>query len=248
MADRLAGGPDVLRVVSYNVRDLLDDRDAVAHVVRSCRPDVLCLQEAPRRPLTGHRLRRLARETALRWVGGGRSSGGTAVLVHRRLDVADAAAHRLPVAGWLTRRRGVAGVTVRTSHGARLTVVSVHLSLRAEERLAHVEAVLERWPPDAGPLVVAGDLNEHPGGPSWTALGARLHDGAGDAGEATYPARSPRSRIDAVFTSAGVAVLDVHVAGAREHLRADVLAVASDHLPVVADLRLSRGGGRATRG
>ncbi|MGN6612090.1 MAG: endonuclease/exonuclease/phosphatase family protein, partial [Angustibacter sp.] len=185
---------------------------------------------------------------------GGRTSGGTAVLVHPRLDVADSTAHRLPVAGWLTRRRGVAGVTVTTPDGARLTVVSVHLSLRAEERVEHVGAVLARWPAGAGPLVVAGDLNERPGGPSWTVLGARLHDvaGGGDVDQATYPARGPRSRIDAVFASADVEVLDVHVAGARERLDAGVLTAASDHLPVVADLRprwkVSRGGGRASRG
>ncbi|MGN6299712.1 MAG: endonuclease/exonuclease/phosphatase family protein [Angustibacter sp.] len=243
MADP-AGRPDVVRVVSYNVRDLLDDRDAVAHVVRSCRPDVLCLQEAPRRPLTTHRLRRLARETALRWVSGGRASGGTAVLVHARLDVLAAEARRLPVSGRFTRRRGYASATLVTPDGDRLTVVSVHLSLRAAERERHVAAVLAGCDTGTGSLVVAGDLNEPPGGPSWTALSARLRDASAEtapdpAGAATYPARRPRSRIDAVFTSAGVEVVDLHVAGAGERLDADVLTAASDHLPLVADLRLT---------
>ncbi|HEX3003767.1 MAG TPA: endonuclease/exonuclease/phosphatase family protein [Angustibacter sp.] len=231
---------DLVRVVTYNVRDLLDDRDAVAHVLRSCRPDVVCLQEAPRRPFTGHRLRRLARETALRWVSGGRTSGGTAVLVHPRLDVDVATAHRLPVGGWFTRRRGVAAATVTAPAGLRLTVVSVHLPLRADERLRHVEAVLTRWSAGDGPLLVAGDLNEPPGGPAWAALGARLRDVAGEAGQATYPARRPRSRIDAVLASAGVEVVGVHVAGAAERLDAGVLTAASDHLPLLADLRPPR--------
>ncbi|KQX64431.1 endonuclease/exonuclease/phosphatase family protein [Angustibacter sp. Root456] len=247
MAERAPDRRAVVRVVTYNVRDLLDDRDAVAHVVRACRPDVLCLQEAPRRPLTAHRLRRLARESALRWVSGGRASGGTAVLVHPRLDVVEAAAHRLPVTGWLTRRRGVAAATVATADGARLTVVSVHLSLRAEERVRHVGRVLERWAAQPGPLVVAGDLNELPGGPSWTALGAQLHDVAA-TGAATFPARRPRSRIDAVFVGPGVEVVGVHVAGASEGLDADVLTAASDHRPVVVDLRLSGGRVRAIQG
>lgn len=248
MAERSPGAPDrvdadrgdAVRVVSYNVRDLLDDRDAVAHVVRSCRPDVLCLQEAPRRPLTAHRLRRLARETALRWVCGGRASGGTAVLVHPRLEVVDAEAHQLPVAGRLTRRRGYATASVRTPEGGELTAVSLHLSLRDDERVRHVGAVLDRLSATGRALVVAGDLNEGPGGPAWDALGRGLTD-AGAAGAAlTYPARAPRHRIDAVFVSGGVEVVDVHVAGAVERLDADVLTAASDHLPLVADLRAPR--------
>jgi endonuclease/exonuclease/phosphatase family metal-dependent hydrolase len=234
------GPPDVVRVVSYNVRDLLDDRDAVAHVVRSCRPDVLCLQEAPRRPLTAHRLRRLARETALRWVSGGRTSGGTAVLVHPRLDVLAAEAHRLPVAGWLTRRRGVAVATVRSADDSVWVMASLHLPLTAQERVEHVTRVVAELAGARGPVVVAGDLNEPPGGPSWTELGSRWHDGAGDVADATYPARRPRSRIDAVFVSADVEVVDLHVAGSSEALDGAVLAAASDHLPVIADLRLSR--------
>lgn len=227
-----------LRVVSYNVRDLLDDREAVAHVVRSCRPDVVCLQEAPRRPFTLHRLRRLARETGLRWVSGGRTSGGTAVLVHPRLDVLHGEADRLPVAGWFTRRRGYALATVAAPGGGPLTVVSVHLPLRPGERVAHSRAVLARLAGLAPPYVVAADLNEPPQGPSWAALGEMLQDAAAAPGrsEATYPARAPRSRIDAVLVSGDVQVVDVHVAGAAERLGRELLARASDHVPLVADV------------
>jgi endonuclease/exonuclease/phosphatase family metal-dependent hydrolase len=236
---------DGLRVVSYNVRDLLDDRDAVAHVVRSCRPDLVCLQEAPRRRFGSRRLRRLARECGLRWVVGGRASGGTAVLVHPRLDVVSAEAARLPVAGRLTRTRGYALVRVVLPGGAEACAVSVHLPLRPAERLDHSRRVLDRLrelaPP---PYVVAGDLNEPPGGPSWTQLGELVHDVVpqlmGHAGvpPLTYPARSPRHRIDAVLVSAGVRVRSLRVAGAAEGLRPDVLTSASDHLPLVADLTL----------
>ena len=41
-----------LRVASYNVRDLKDDVDAAARVVRAIDPDVLCLQEVPRHPFS----------------------------------------------------------------------------------------------------------------------------------------------------------------------------------------------------
>ncbi|MGW5694584.1 endonuclease/exonuclease/phosphatase family protein, partial [Streptomyces asiaticus] len=43
-------GPDaaVVRVLSYNIRSMRDDREALARVIRACAPDVVCVQEAPR--------------------------------------------------------------------------------------------------------------------------------------------------------------------------------------------------------
>ncbi|MET0712639.1 MAG: endonuclease/exonuclease/phosphatase family protein, partial [Jiangellaceae bacterium] len=38
-----------LRVVTYNVRSLRDDRDALVRVIRGLSADVVCMQEAPRR-------------------------------------------------------------------------------------------------------------------------------------------------------------------------------------------------------
>lgn len=231
-----------LRLVGYNVRDLLGDRDAAAHVVRSCRPDILCLQEAPRRRLDAHRLTRLAVETGLRLVAGGRGSGGTAVLAHPRLDVVAAHAARLPVAGRLTRTRGYALVTLAHPGGSTLTVASVHLPLRPDERLDHCSRVVvslrKAGPP---PYAVAADLNELPGGPSWTAWGDLVRDPAaeGGAAEPTFPSHGPRQRIDALLLSPDLRAPVVRVAGTAEGLDAEVLAAASDHLPLVADLDLT---------
>ena len=215
-------------MLTYNVRDLKDDASSVAHVMRSCRPDVVCLQEVPRRLGAGRRVRRLARECGLRWSAGGRGSGGTAVLTAPRVEVLSSGVGRLAVAGPLTRTRGYSLVRLRG-----LTVVSVHLPLRETERLAHVAAVLDRLR-DAGPCVVAGDLNELPDGPSWAALAALVADPGGCG--PTYPARAPTRRIDAVLTTSGVAVTRLSVAGPTEQLWPQDLRAASDHLPVIADL------------
>lgn len=241
-----------LRLVTYNIRDLLDDRDAVAHVLRSLRADIACLQEVPRRWFQRRAVDRLARETALRWASGGRTSGGTAVFVSRRVALTHAHAFRLPVAGPLTRTRGVA-VAVVTIDGAALTAVSVHLPLRPAERVTHARMVRARLAADpalagaATSLVVAGDLNEPPGGDAWSVLGAGLGDAAVLSGVPlpTFTARSPRRRIDAVLVSPDVAVRAVHVPGSgaddEPDLSLDDLRSASDHLPVVVDLLLPRG-------
>jgi endonuclease/exonuclease/phosphatase family metal-dependent hydrolase len=243
----VSDAPDgVLRLVSYNVHDLLDDREAVTHVLRSLRCDVACLQEVPRRWFERHRVSRPARDSGLRWASGGRSSGGTAVLVGRRVDLVDASAYRLPVQGRFTRRRGAATATVELG-GRVLTAVSVHLPLHAPERVTHARFVRARQAADAaGPavptsLVLAGDLNEPPGGPAWQVLGAGRADALESVGAARPPftARRPRRRIDAVLVSAGVTVLGAPDPATLDVTDADLVA-ASDHLPVVVDLRLSR--------
>jgi endonuclease/exonuclease/phosphatase family metal-dependent hydrolase len=242
----MSSGGVALRVASYNVRDLKDDRDAVAAVLRTLRCDVVCLQEVPRRWVERPRVRRLAREAALRWACGGRASGGTAVFVSRRVDLVGAAAFRLPVTGPFTRTRGVAVATVRLA-SATLTVASVHLPLDAEQRVTHariVRAYLASQPAPGGAptsLVVAGDLNEPPGGPAWVVLGVGLLDvAAGPDAAPTFPARQPRRRIDAVLVSDGVQVTDVPVPDCS----LDDLRSASDHLPVLADLVVPVGSGR----
>jgi len=233
------------RLVGYNVRDLRGDLDAVAHVLRVCRPDVLCLQEAPRRPGGLHRTRRLARETGLRLVAGGRGSGGTAVLVHPRVEVLAAQERRLPVERWWTRTRGYVLARLRLPGGAELTVCSVHLGLSADQRRDHVRRVGARLA-SGGAVVVSADLNERPGGPSWTALGGVCRDAVevGEGNDAvsdlpTYPARAPRWRIDAVLVSPDVRVLALAPGAADQPLTASDLVAASDHLPLVADLAVA---------
>jgi endonuclease/exonuclease/phosphatase family metal-dependent hydrolase len=229
-----------LRVVSWNVRDLLGDPLAVHRVLRELAPDVACLQEVPRRLGSGLRLAALARGASLVAVAGGRSTGGTAVLISPSLDVRAVRALRLPVARWHTRRRGAVVVAVRRSGTAGvLTVASVHLPLIAADRVDHAQrvvAALRGFGP--GPYAVAADFNEPPGGPAWEAFAALVLDVDAQA-PATFPARAPRTRLDAVLVSPGLAVTGYpHVV-----VDAVLAARASDHLPVVADVDLGGSGG-----
>jgi endonuclease/exonuclease/phosphatase family metal-dependent hydrolase len=224
-----------LRVASWNVRDLLGDPFALRRVLRSLRADVVCLQEAPRRPGGGWRTLRLARDTGLRHAGGGRGSGGTAVLLGPHVGVRSLAAARLPVQGPLTRTRGVVlaelAVVSGPARGLALTVACLHLPLEPDLRVRHARlarTALARRPP---PHVVCGDLNEAPGGGAWQELTGLASDPAPDAGP-TFPAGREDVRLDAVLVGAGLRVVRY---GDGDVDRADVLA-ATDHLPVVADL------------
>lgn len=225
---------DVLRVLSWNIRDLLGDPLAVHRVLRQARPDVVCLQEAPRLLLTRNQLANLARRSGVLYVTGGRASAGTALLASLRADVRGACAVRLPVQGRLTRPRGWAYAQVALPATAPVVVGSIHLGLSVEERATHVSRITACLH-DAGlPALVAGDLNERPGGPSWQSLSAVVADPAPDAA-ATFPAKRPRSRIDAVLVSPRLEVLEY---GFPPDVDRDDVRRASDHVPVLARVRL----------
>jgi endonuclease/exonuclease/phosphatase family metal-dependent hydrolase len=233
-----------LRVMSYNVRSLRDDARGVADVIRACRADVVCVQEAPRFLRSRVKCAALAREAGLFVVTGGRSAGAMLLLGSMRTAVR----HREDVLLEHTPglyQRGLA-MAVLEVDGARFGVASMHLSLDAAERMRQVGEVaghVRRL--DAAHVILAGDVNEPPDRLRWRALTGYLRDAYAVApwgGEKTYPARAPRARIDGVFVSAGVHVVRC---GVPEGVPG--LTTASDHLPVVADLRLPRLSGRPGR-
>ncbi|HZI95960.1 MAG TPA: endonuclease/exonuclease/phosphatase family protein [Actinomycetales bacterium] len=229
-----------LRVLTWNVRNHLGDPLAVQRVLRDAAPDVACLQEVSRWPGSRSRVAALARGAGLLYTCGGRASAGTALLTSLRTDVRGPRAVRLPTGGWPTRSRGTATAVVRLPGTQPVRVASVHLGLDEAERAMHVTTIMGQVS-DSVPLVVAGDLNEPPDGPSWVALTGHVagHVADTDAGGApTFPAAHPRVRIDAVLADAR---LEVIAAGWPDGVReVDVLA-ASDHRPVLAVLRLPLG-------
>ena len=219
-----------LRVSSYNLRGFRDDRWVAASVVRTLDPDVLCLQEVPRLAVAARQVAAFATECGLDWAGGHRRCGGTTVMTSPRVRVTRVEHHRLPVR-WPDGSRGYAVADLEAPAGPPVRVVSVHLSLREQERMAHLETILAALGPTRR-VVLAGDLNEVPGGPVWTRLAqAGLRPVSAD--EPTYTARHPRWRLDGIFAGADLE--------AEPHRPLDLppadLVAATDHRPVWADLR-----------
>ncbi|MCT9930138.1 endonuclease/exonuclease/phosphatase family protein [Planotetraspora sp. A-T 1434] len=235
----------MLRVATYNVRGLRDDRAALVRVIRAMRPDVLCLQEVPRFSGWRAKRRRLARDTGMTVAAGGRV-GGVAVFAGPGVRVLHGRGARLrwfPGLEW----RAVA-LAVVEKDGVRYAVCSAHLDLLPGARLRHATQIvpmLQRTARMFGArAVLAGDVNEQPGEPTWRYLADRFTDcfgcHAASSGAAladrreggTFTATDPARRIDAIFAEAGLAVLTCGGAQAA----AEDLRRASDHLPVVADI------------
>ncbi|WP_431044858.1 endonuclease/exonuclease/phosphatase family protein [Streptomyces sp. P1-3] len=236
-------GAAVVRVLSYNIRSMRDDTAALARVIRACAPDVLCVQEAPRFFRWRKAAARLARATGLTYTTGGATTAGPMILTSLRAHVERTEEVLLPRTPGL-HQRGLAVAELRFDPGVRLGVVSCHLSLSAAERHDQAGLVLDKLAELAVPhAVVAGDLNDRPEGRAFRRLAGRLQDGWAAkpwGGELTNSTREPRHRIDAVFATDGVEVLGCGVPTGLPGVNAADLRAATDHLPVLAALRIPR--------
>ena len=224
-----------LRLLSYNIHGLRDDTEAVSRVIRSLAPDVVCIQEAPRFMRWRSKRAAIARKAGLVVATADRPAG---LMLMTSLRARVLASHFTLLSKRAQLHQRAVCAAVVDVGGTRWRIASVHLSLSGDERQAHLP---ELWSAvDFGgnlPLVIAGDINEEPDGPVWTELSSRLVDAwavdaAGDGH--TFNAVSPHKRIDGVFVSAGVQVVECRPVTELADVR-----IASDHLPVLAVLRVA---------
>ncbi|MYW66202.1 endonuclease [Streptomyces sp. SID8379] len=233
-------GSAVIRVLSYNIRSMRDSPVALARVMKACAPDLVLIQEAPRFFRWRKQLARLARAADLVILSGGGSAAGPALLCSLRATVERTEDVLLPLTPGL-HRRGFATAVVRFggAQGPRLGVVSCHLSLQKDERYAQGGMLLDRVAGMGVEHVVAGgDLNERPGGRTFRRLAGVLTDCWASrpwGGEYTSTPDDPHQRIDAILATKGIEVLGC---GVPPFLDEDELRAATDHLPVLAALRI----------
>ena len=228
-----------LRLLSYNIRALRDDRDAVIRVIRAAAPHVVCIQEAPRFLRWRSTCAAIARRSGMVVVGGGRPAAGNLLLSTLAVDVLatrdvlfskDAGLHQ----------RGTALARLSLD-GAPFAIAGTHLDLEAPPRERHVaelHAAIAAFVPDSVPSIVAGDINDLPDSPSWAALAAVGQDAFGVVGSGdgyTYSATQPVRRIDGIFADPRVGVRHASV------IRSPDVRIASDHSPLLVELDLSSG-------
>jgi endonuclease/exonuclease/phosphatase family metal-dependent hydrolase len=122
-----------------------------------------------------------------------------------------------------------------------INLLNTHLGLDHRERMLHTETVLGRdWIADAsasGVTVLCGDFNALPRSLVYQRLTRSLRDAQllvphRRAALATFPSLLPIMRIDHLLVSSEVSVR------ACEVVRGWVTRIASDHLPIVAELDL----------
>jgi endonuclease/exonuclease/phosphatase family metal-dependent hydrolase len=248
-----------IRVMTYNIHvgvgmDKKLDLARIAKVINEQQPDLVGLQEVDRGVERTQRIDEiveLAKLTKMDYAfafnlpyQGGQY--GVAILSRSRIMATD---HRLYKNLREAERRGFIRAEV-TFHGQKLNFVTTHLDYQYEDgRVFETEQLLAGLKDVKGPLIVVGDFNEEPKGnayrlikthfiDTWTQL---LYGSWLDGSEVrsqqphqslTYPADKPAKRIDYIFTRESDRI---------KTKRAWIVeTLASDHLPVVADLEIQK--------
>jgi endonuclease/exonuclease/phosphatase family metal-dependent hydrolase len=251
----------VVRILTYNVhRWLGTDRKIaparIAEVIAACEPDIVALQEVRVGRIHGgasdqaaHVANQLGMELhfqpTIRILG---EQYGIAVLSRHPSKVVRSG--RLPTlsARPAFEKRCALWVCAQVD-GQDVQVVNAHLSLRSGERRTQATALLgSDWmghPDCADPAVLLGDFNAPPYSRSYRLIADRLRDAqlANPAGEPqpTFHTRAPVLRLDHVFVTKSVEVV------AAAPVRTPLTRVASDHFPLLAELRVRSRTGKSRR-
>jgi endonuclease/exonuclease/phosphatase family metal-dependent hydrolase len=131
--------------------------------------------------------------------------------------------------------------------GVDLQIINTHLGLFRRERARQVDTLLgPDWlghPDCRDPVILLGDFNARPPSQVYRKLASNLQDvqlaAAKKRAESTFPSRYPAFRLDHIFVSRSIEVLG------STTLRSPLARLASDHLPLVAELNVS---GKMTQG
>jgi endonuclease/exonuclease/phosphatase family metal-dependent hydrolase len=241
-----------VRLMTYNVHGCsgMDGRVSprrVARVVRGQMPDIVALQEVDlgrRRSRAEDQAAIIARELGMHAVfcptiTRGEEHYGHALLSHWPIEIVRRA--RLPhdPTSWWQEPRSAIWARV-DANGQIINVVTAHLGLGPRERELQVQALLSpEWLGgiiDREPIVLCGDFNALPGSKPYRMAAAKLRDvQTGSPAHrplGTFSSMQPLVRLDHIFTTKHFTTMKVTV------VRNDLTRVASDHLPLMADLQV----------
>lgn len=246
--------------MTYNIHSCVGmdkkvNPERIARVIGDAAPDVVALQEVDNGiPRTHHQDQAGLLAEMLNMdpfffpvvISGGQKYGLAVLSRFKCLDVRY---------GWLPmlyprlklklQKRGCIRTTLQTPAGD-VFFFNTHLSLYRLERRKQILAMLGNdWlaalPPDAA-IICCGDFNAGPFSPVYRRLSRLLSDVQRSlknpaSPKATFSTRHPLLRIDHMFVSHNFKVLDVQIP------RTVDTRLASDHLPILADLELNSSAG-----
>ena len=233
-----------IRVMTYNIHvgvgmDKKLDLQRIADVINAEHPDLVGLQEVDRgvkRTEGKDEIAELAKLTSMNYAfahnldyQGGQY--GVAILSRFSLQKTD---HRKYENLREAERRGMIRAQFEFA-GRTVNFVTTHLDYQHEDgRVFETEQLLKFLEGVAGPLIVVGDFNDGPAGGAYKLMQTKFTDGwvAAKTKETglSYPADKPAKRIDYIFTR--------QLDRIRTRKAWLVNTLASDHLPVVADIEI----------
>lgn len=237
-------GAQSVRVMTYNIHvgvgmDKKLDLPRIAGVINAQHPDLVGLQEVDRgvtRTQQIDEIAELARLTKmdyafafnLKYQGG---QYGVAILSRTPIRATD---HRLYLNTREAERRGFIRAQVKVGN-VFLSFVTTHLDYQHDdERLYETQQLLAGLRDVKEPLILVGDFNDVPSGGAYKLIRQQFDDAWSDINKDaegfSYPADKPAKRIDYIFARSSASI--------RTKRAWIVETLASDHVPVVADLEI----------
>lgn len=229
--------PDRMRVATYNVHRWsgvsgrqTPDATRPGIVISELAADVVALQEVLRPFDAEDPLTALAEEQHLH-------VAFVVTRAHRRGELGNAILSRWPITSLFVLDLSFSRLERRSALAAEfklgersLTVVATHLALRDRARQRQVRTILSH-PQLQGPVVLMGDLNAWRRSKATRALEAALGAHGNRRWPASFPSARPILALDRIYSrGAQIESLEVH--------RSTEARRASDHLPVIAGLKL----------
>lgn len=229
--------PIQVRVATYNVHRWsgvtgrqAPDATRAGNVISELDADVVALQEV---------LRPFDAEDPLTAIAEAQNLHVAFVVTrtHRRGELGNAILSRWPITSLFVLDLSFSRLERRSAMAAKfdlgkrsLTVVATHLALRDRTRQRQVRSILSH-PQLRGPVVLMGDLNAWRRSKATQALEAELSAHHNHCWPASFPSARPILALDRIYSrGAPVETLEVHCSAAARR--------ASDHLPVIAVLKL----------
>ncbi|HEY0946237.1 MAG TPA: endonuclease/exonuclease/phosphatase family protein [Opitutaceae bacterium] len=246
------GDVTTLRVMTYNTHGCggMDGRISprrIARVIEAYAPDVVALQEIDLGRLRSRgedQAKLIAHHLGMHVTfcpSMTHSDGhyGHALLSRWPIHVVRRATLPSAPRSWWPEARTALWARVQPN-GQPLNIVTTHLGLDRNERVAQMQALLgEEWLgrlPSEEPAVLCGDFNFTPGSRPYQIAVSRLRDVQTSRPDvrplATFTTAQAFARIDHIFLTPHFSVLHVAVP------QTDLTRVASDHLPLLADLQV----------
>ncbi|HEY4110252.1 endonuclease/exonuclease/phosphatase family protein [Puia sp.] len=238
-----------LRVMTYNIhhanppsraKDSLIDLAAIARVINTAKPDLVALQEIDvhnsRAGVGVDEAAELGRLTGMHWYftraidyrGG---EYGDAVL--SRFPIIDTLRFELPMpAGIGGETRDLCVIRVRLADNRPLLFASTHLDQRRDEtaRLLQAQTLAGIVRKFKEPFILGGDLNAYPESRTLQVMDSVLTRSCTTGCPLTIPVDPPKKTIDYILFTPAARFESLGVRTIAE-------TYASDHLPVMAELR-----------
>lgn len=234
-----------LTIMSYNIHHAnppskagVIDIDAIAAVINKQKPDVVMLQEVDVNTKRSgmNEAVTLAEKTKMNCYFAkaiDHDGGDYGVAILSRYPLSGGATHKLPTAAGTNGEPRVLATATIELNNKKITIACTHMDAQRNDtnRLLQINAITDILQKETNPVILAGDLNAAPGGAVINILDQHFTRTCTEGCGFTIPQIKPTKTIDFIaYKPSNSFAVQSHTVIDEQY--------ASDHLPIIATLKL----------